>query len=87
MSDNVKVAVFRACLWALFAAVCAVWAWMVATSEDRLVRAREEGRAEAQAEIDAAGGDAAGARKAVNRWCAEHGRAPAYTAEETEAGR
>ena len=56
MSDNVKVAVFRACLLALFAAVCAVWAWMVATSEDRLERAREEGRAEAQAEIDAAGG-------------------------------
>lgn len=87
MSDNVKVAVFRACLWALFAAVCAAWAWMVATSEDRLERAREQGRRDAQVAIDAAGGDAAWARKAVTRWCAEHGRVPAYTAEETGAGR
>lgn len=73
MSDNVKVAVFRACLWALFAAVCAVWAWMVATSEDRLVRAREEGRAEAQAEIDAAGGEEAWVQMNVDEWRAAHG--------------
>lgn len=73
MSDNVKVAVFRACLWALFAAVCAVWAWMVATSEDRLERAREEGRAEAQAEIDAAGGEEAWVQMNVDEWRAAHG--------------
>ena len=73
MSDNVKVAVFRACLWALFAAVCAAWARMVATSDVRLERAREEGRAEAQAEIDAAGGEEAWARRAVGTWCAAHG--------------
>lgn len=75
MSDNAKVAVFRACLFALFAAVCAAWAWMVATSEDRLERAREEGRAEAQAEIDAAGGEEAWARQEVDRWIAERGEA------------
>ena len=73
MSDNVKVAVFRACLWALFAAVCAVWAWMVATSADRLERAREEGRAEAQAEIDAAGGEEAWVQMQVDEWRAAHG--------------
>ena len=73
MSDNVKAAVFRACLWALFAAVCAVWAWMVATSEDRLERAREEGRAEAQAEIDAAGGEEAWVQMNVDEWRAAHG--------------
>lgn len=75
MSDNAKVAVFRACLFALFVAVCAAWAWMVATSEDRLERAREEGRAEAQAEIDAAGGEVAWARQEVDRWIAERGEA------------
>ena len=73
MSDNVKVAVFRACLLALFAAVCAVWAWMVATSEARLERAREEGRAEAQAEIDAAGGEEAWVQMKVDEWRAAHG--------------
>ena len=72
MSDNVKVAVFRACLWALFAAVCAAWARMVATSEDRLERAREEGRAEAQAEIDAAGGEEAWVQMQVDEWRAAH---------------
>ena len=73
MSDNVKVAVFRACLWALFAAVCAAWARMVATSEDRLERAREEGRAEAQAEIDAAGGEEAWVQTKVGEGRAAHG--------------
>lgn len=73
MSDNAKVAVFRACLWTLFAAVCAVWAWMVATSDARLERAREEGRAEAQAEIDAAGGEEAWAQMKVDEWRAARG--------------
>lgn len=73
MSDNAKVAVFRACLFALFVAVCAAWAWMVATSEDRLERAREEGRAEAQAEIDAAGGEVAWVQMKVDEWRAAHG--------------
>ena len=87
MSDSMKVTVFRAVLCALLFAELAAFAWMVATSDARIERAREQGRRDAEAEIDAAGGDAAWARKAVNRWCAEHGREPAYTAGETEAGR
>ena len=73
MSDSVKVAVFMACLLAVFAAVCAVWAWMVATSDARIERAREQGRRDAQAEIDAAGGEEAWVQMKVDEWRAAHG--------------
>lgn len=72
------VAVFTACLWGLLLAILIAFAWSVATSDERIRKAREEGNASAQEEIDAAGGDHAWVMKTVNAWCADHGRPPAY---------
>ena len=71
-----------ACLWLAVLSGFAFFAWIAATSEARILSARAEGAAEAQAEIDAAGGFHAWAARAVNGWCAAHGREPAYNAEE-----
>ena len=73
MSDSMKVTVFRAVLCALLFAELAAFAWMVATSDARIERAREQGRRDAQAEIDAAGGEEAWVQMQVDEWRAAHG--------------